>query len=126
MTIVFARYDHKTSKRMLSLYYHELMGKSEEYWGRKYLMVDYIVDEVLDKIKMMVFVEKLDDTKILIDTDDRLSDEVSLKNVVISISCVIKDTDKFYPQLFLSINSIKIVKSWQEVLKDGEKLVRII
>ena len=89
-------------------------------------MVDYIVDEVLDKIKMMVFIEKLDDTKILIDTDDRLSDEVSLKNVVISISCVIKDTDKFYPQLFLSINSIKIVKRWQEVLKDGEKLVRII
>ena len=89
-------------------------------------MIDYILDEVLDKTKMIIFIEKLDDSKILIDTDGRLSDEVSLKNVVISISCVIKDPDKFYPKLFLSINSIKIVKNWQEVLKDGEKLVRII
>ena len=39
---------------MLSLYYHELMGKIEEHEQKKkkYLMVDdYILDQVLGKIK---------------------------------------------------------------------------
>ena len=45
--------------------------------------------------------EKLDDTKILIDADDKLSDDITLKNDVILMACVIKDGDKFYQQLFL-------------------------
>ena len=39
--------------------------------------------------------------KILIDTDDKLSDDITLKNGVILVACVIKDDNKFYPQLFL-------------------------
>ena len=37
---------------MLSLYYHRLVGKIEEYEWRKYLMFDVnILDKVLGKIK---------------------------------------------------------------------------
>ena len=40
--------------------------------GKKYFMVDdYTLDKVLDKIKR-IDIEKLDDTKILIETDDKL------------------------------------------------------
>ena len=35
------------------------------------------------------------------DTDNKLADEVSLKNVVVLILCVTKDDDKFYSQQFL-------------------------
>ena len=65
-------------------------------------MVDnHILDKVSDKIKMIVGLEKFDDTKIFIETDDKLPDNVTLKNVVKLITCVIKDNDKFYPQIFL-------------------------
>ena len=53
------------------LYYDELIGKIEGSEGKKYSMVDdYTLDKVLDKIKRLD-IEKLDDTKILIDTDDK-------------------------------------------------------
>ena len=40
---------------MLSLHYHELMGKIEEHEGNKYLMVDeYILDKVLDKFNEII------------------------------------------------------------------------
>ena len=55
---------------------------------------DYTLVKVLGKIKG-IGIEKLDDTKILIDTDDKLPDDITFKNAFI-----IKDCDKFYPQLF--------------------------
>ena len=58
---------------------------------------DYTLDKVLDKIKR-IGIEKLEDTKILIDTDNKLSDDITLKNVVILMTCV---SDKCFPQLFL-------------------------
>ena len=67
---------------MLSLYFHELMGKIEELEGKKYLMVDdYIVDKVLDKIKEIIGIEKFDDTRILIDTDDNCQMTLLLKKL---------------------------------------------
>ena len=61
-------------------------------------MVDeYILEHVLDKSKEIKGIEKLDDTKILIDIDDTLGDEITLKNVVIIISCIMKNYDNFYP-----------------------------
>ena len=65
----------------------------------KYLADDYMLDKVLKKyrIKEIIGVEKFDNTKILIDTDDELPDNITLKNVVISITYVIKDENKFYP-----------------------------
>ena len=59
------------------------------------------VDKVLDKIKEIVGTKKFDDTKILIETVDKLPDYITLEKVVILVTCVIKDGDKFYLQLFL-------------------------
>ena len=65
-------------------------------------MVDnYMLNIVLDKIEKITGIEKFDNTKILIDTDDKLPDDITLKNVVILITCVIKDNGKSYLQIFL-------------------------
>ena len=64
-------------------------------------MKDVMVDKVLDKINKIKGIEKFDDTKIFIDTDDKLPDDIALKNVVILMTSVTKDDGKFYLQLFL-------------------------
>ena len=46
-------------------------------------------------------IKNFDDTKILIDTNDKLPGYITLKNVVILITCAIKDDNKFYSQIFL-------------------------
>ena len=46
-------------------------------------------------------IEKFDDTEILFNTNDKLSDNFTLKNIVILMTCIIKDCGKFYLQLFL-------------------------
>ena len=75
---------------MLSLHYHGLVGTVKEREGKKYLMVDdYMLGEVSDKVKE------------IIGADDKLPEDVTLKNVAILIAGVIKDDDKFYPQIFL-------------------------
>ena len=44
ITIYFTRYVHSKSIKMVSLQYHELMGKIQEQEGKKYLMVnDYML-----------------------------------------------------------------------------------
>ena len=45
--------------------------------------------------------QNFDYIKVLIDTDDKLPDDITLKNVVILITCVSKDDDEFYMQLLL-------------------------
>ena len=60
-----------------------------------------MLDNVLDKIKELTGIEKFDDTKILIDKDDKLPDDINFKNVVILITCVMRYDSKFYPQIFL-------------------------
>ena len=86
---------------MLNLYYHELMRKVKEHEGKKYLMADeYVLDKVLDNIKEIIGIEKFDDTKILMNTDDKLTNDITFKNVVILVTCVIKGDDKFHLQLF--------------------------
>ena len=57
---------------------------------------DYKVDKVLDKIKETMGIIKFDDIKILIDTDDKLPDFITLKNVVILITRFIIYDAKFY------------------------------
>ena len=45
---------------MLSLHYHELMGKAEKHEGKKYLMVDdYMLNKVLGNFKERKSIEKL-------------------------------------------------------------------
>ena len=83
---------------MLSLNHHELMGKTEEHEEKNYLIVnDHILDKVLDGIKQVTGIENFDNTKILIDTYEKLSEDITFKNVVIFMTCVIKDDNKFYP-----------------------------
>ena len=57
---------------------------------------DYMLDKILDKIKEIMGIEKFDDTKILIDSDDKMSDYITFKNVVILMTCIMKDGNKFY------------------------------
>ena len=86
---------------MLSIYYYELMGNVKEHEGRKYLAVDYyMLDEVLDKTKEIIVIEKFDNIKILIDKVDKLPDDITLENAVILMASVVKDDAKFYPRLF--------------------------
>ena len=60
-----------------------------------------MLDKVLDKNKEKLVIEKFDDTQILVDADDKLPVDVTLKNVSILMTCVIRDDGKFYPQRFL-------------------------
>ena len=62
---------------------------------------DHMQDKTLDEIKDIIGIEKFDNTKILIEADDKLPFNITLKNVVTLITCVIKDDDKFYPEIFL-------------------------
>ena len=59
---------------------------------------DCVLDKVLDRIKK-IYIEEFDNTKILIDTDDVLPDNITLKNAVVLIS-FIKDDGKFFLLLF--------------------------
>ena len=67
---------------------------------------DYMLDKVLNKIKEVIDITKFADPKILIEKDDKLPDDITIKNAVILITCVIKDNDKFYPQIFLEALSV--------------------
>ena len=83
---------------MLSLHYHKLTEMNEKHKERKYLIVDDMLDKVLDKIKRIIGIEHFDNTKILTDTDDKFPFDISFKKVVIIMTCVIKDNNKFNPQ----------------------------
>ena len=67
----------------------------KEHKGKKSFMVDdYIQNKVLDETEEIIGIEKFDYIKISIDTDDKkLLDGITLKNVVIWITCDIKDYD---------------------------------
>ena len=64
--IYFIRYVNCKSIKILGLYFCRLIGK------KKKLMVDgCMLRKVLDKVKEAISIEKVDDTKILIDTNDK-------------------------------------------------------
>ena len=44
---------------------------------------DSILDKVPGKIKKLMDIEKFDDSKITIETDDKLSDDITWNNIVI-------------------------------------------
>ena len=58
-----------------------------------------ILDKVLYKIKKIIGIENFNDTKILIDKDDKLPLDITLKSDAIIIACVIKDDNKFYQRI---------------------------
>ena len=59
-----------------------------------------MLNKILEKINMRIRIT-IDDVKILIETNDKFSDDVTLNNVVILITCVLKGDNKFYQQIFL-------------------------
>ena len=65
-------------------------------------MVD---DYMLDNIKKIIGMEKLDDTKILIEAMVKYQ-ILFQKNVVILITRVIKNDDKFYSEIFYRIHTL--------------------
>ena len=55
------------------------MAKIDEHQGKRCLMIYYyMVEKALQKIKKKTLIETFDDTKILIDTDNKLSDGIKL------------------------------------------------
>ena len=54
---------------------------------------DYTLDKVLGKIKMIISIEEFNDTKIIVETDDKLPDDVTLKIAVLLITCVSRIKD---------------------------------
>ena len=61
---------------------------------------DYMVHKVLDKTKEIIGIKKFDDTKILINTDDKLSHDITLKRVVILLTVLIKMVINFIHSFF--------------------------
>ena len=97
MAIYFTRHAHKKSIKRLRVHYHELIGQNKEYEGKYLIRYGYMLDNVLEEIKEIIGIERLNDAKILIHTDDKLQDDIILNNVVILMICLIKDDGKFYP-----------------------------
>ena len=62
---------------------------------------DYVLDNVLDRITRINDIKEFDNTKILIEADDILPDDIIFKNAVVLMTFVIKDDGKLYQQLFL-------------------------
>ena len=65
------------------------------------MVSEYIPGKALDKIKETVCIERFDDIKILIDTDDKFPEYITFKNVVILMACVVKHDGKLHSQMFL-------------------------
>ena len=65
---------------MLNLHCHELMGKIEEHEGKNvwWLMIICYLNYETRSVNI-VGIEKFKDTKILINTDNKLSDNITLK-----------------------------------------------
>ena len=74
-----------------------LMGKFAEHEGKKYLIVDdFMLDKLLDRIEDITGFEKF----ILRFWWRQMINFQTILNVIL-VTCVIKDDDKFYTQIFL-------------------------
>ena len=58
-----------------------------------------------------------DDSDVTVEADDKLPDDITLKNVVMLITCFIKDRDDFFSQLFLEGNNMVITCDEKIILK---------
>ena len=63
---------------------------------KKYSMIDHYM--VNKKIEETISIQKIDNTKFSVDTDNQISDDTT---VAILVTCVVKNIGKFYPQIFL-------------------------
>ena len=73
VVIYFNAYLHNKSIKMLSLYYHQLMGKIKKYKGK-------IFDGswlYARRFKEIIGIKEFDNAKILIDKHDKLPDNIA-------------------------------------------------
>ena len=72
--IYFTRYVQSNSIRMLSFFLSQINRKDWRTWKKKIFY--YMLDKALNKVKE-INTEKFDNTKVLIDTDDKLQDYIT-------------------------------------------------
>ena len=65
------------------------------------MVKNYVQDRVSGRIKEIIGIEEFDNTKTLVNIDDKLPDDITFKYAALLVACVIKDDGKFYPPLFL-------------------------
>ena len=56
---------HSKSVKILSLHYHELIGKVKEAKEKTFNVWHYMLDTVLDRIKQIINIEEFDNTKVV-------------------------------------------------------------
>ena len=82
------------------------MEKIEKHEGKQYLIVhDYRLDKITQYYRIRI--EKFDDAEILIDSDDKLPDDIALTNFVILMTRVIKDKMDEMDKMNLSSNTFR-------------------
>ena len=70
--------------------------KLREYNGKKYLIVyEDILTDVIDRVGRLIVIDKFEDFKVLIDSDEGLPGELDLKKVLFLNTCIIKDGKSF-------------------------------
>ena len=60
---------------------------------------DYMLNKLLDKVKEIIGIEQFDNTNILINTDDKLSDDITFKKVVILMTSYVINNMTRYKKL---------------------------
>ena len=60
---------------------------------------DYMLNKLLDKVKEIIGIEQFDNTNILINTDDKLSDDITFKKVVILMTSYVINNMTCYKRL---------------------------
>ena len=66
------------------------------------------------KIKEVIGIIKFDGTNILIDTNNKLEEYITLKNIAILITCIIKGEGKFYFLIKYGIQQDDGISDFQE------------
>ena len=101
--------------RFFYFWYRESKRETEKYEGKNTWWLANIcqmaITYMLDKIKIIMGIENLMILKYWLTQIVNWKMIVTLKNVVILVSYVIKDGDKFYSQKF-KYQYIKVSKSW--------------
>ena len=60
---------------------------------------DHMLNKLLDKVKEIIGIEQFDNTNILINTDDKLSDDITFKKVVILMTSYVINNMTRYKKL---------------------------
>ena len=70
-----------------------------------------MLNKLLDKVKEIIGTEQFDNTNILINTDDKLSDDITFKKVVILMTSYVINNMTRYKRLS-NILSTTIFRTW--------------